>query len=76
MRNTGGTKGAVYDNIINHSELDFLFCVNKNLDMWCIPVKDILKAGNRNRIVLRNTLTINNQGFQTYKYQVQILDKA
>lgn len=52
LRNTGGTKGAVYDNIINHSELDFLFCVNKNLDMWCIPVKDILKAGNRNRIAL------------------------
>lgn len=76
LRNTGGTKGAVYDNIINHSELDFLFCVNKNLNMWCIPVKDILKASNRNRIVLRNTPTINNQGFQTYKYQVQILDKA
>jgi hypothetical protein len=76
LRNTGGTKGAVYDNIINHSELDFLFCVNKNLDMWCIPVKDILKTGNRNRIVLRNAPTINNQGFQTYKYKVQILDKA
>ena len=76
LRNTGGTKGTVYDNVINHSELDYLFCVNKDLDMWCIPMEDIIKAGNRNRIGLRNTFTANNQGFQTYKYRVRISDEA
>ena len=76
LRNTGGTKGTVYDNVINHSELDYLFCVNKDLDMWCIPLEDIIKAGNRNRIALRNIPTANNQGFQTYKYRVRISDEA
>lgn len=76
LRNTGGTKGQVYDNIINHSELDYLFCVNKDLQMWCIPVKDIINSGNKNRIVLRNLPTVNKQGFQTYKYRVQISDEA
>ena len=41
FRSTGGTNGGVYDNLLNHSELDYLFCVNKNLDMWLIPIKDI-----------------------------------
>ena len=76
LRNTGGTKGTVYDNVTNHSELDYLFCVNKDLEMWCIPLEDIIKAGNRNRIALRNIPTANNQGFQTYKYRVRISDGA
>ena len=76
LRNTGGTRGIVYDNVTNHSELDYLFCVNKNLDMWCIPLEDIIKVGNRNKITLRNAPTANNQGFQTYKYRVRISDEA
>ena len=76
LRSTGGTSGGVYDNVINHPELDYLFCVNKDLLMWNIPVKDLLKAGNRNKITLRTERTANNQGFQTYKYRVQISDKA
>lgn len=76
LRNTGGTKGTVYDNILNHSELDYLFCVNKNFKCWCIPIKDLINSGNHNRISLRTEPTKNNQGFQTYKYQVQLLDKA
>lgn len=63
LRNTGGTKGTEYDNITNHSELDYLFCVNKNLEMWCIPINELIKSGNRNTIRLRNELTANNQGF-------------
>ena len=63
LRNTGGTKGAEYDNVTNHSELDYLFCVNKNLEMWCIPIGELIKSGNRNTIRLRNTPTSNNQGF-------------
>ena len=63
LRNMGGTKGTEYDNITNHSELDYLFCVNKNLEMWCIPIKELIESGNRNTIRLRNKPTANNQGF-------------
>lgn len=63
LRNTGGTRGTVYDNVINHSELDFLFCVDKNLDMWNIPIQDILASGNSNKITLRKEPNKNNQGF-------------
>lgn len=73
FRSTGGTKGTVYDNILNHSELDYLFCVNKDLKMWLIPIKDITTT---KQITLRTEPNKNNQGFQTYKYQVQFLDKA
>lgn len=74
LRNTGGTKGIVYDKVINHLNLDYLFCVNKDLKMWNIPVKDIIDSGNTNAISLREKPTTNCQGFQTYKYQVQFLD--
>ena len=73
FRSTGGTKGKVYDNLLNHSELDYLFCVNKDLNMWLIPVKDITTT---NQISLRTEPNKNNQGFQTYKYRVQFSDKA
>lgn len=76
LRNKGGTKGKEYDNVINHSELDYLFCVNKDLKMWNIPMKDLLLAGNKNKITLREEPNLNNQGFQTYKYRVQISDEA
>lgn len=71
LRSTGGTNGGVYDNILNHSELDYLFCVNKDLKMWNIPMEDLRMSGNTNRICLRTQQTANNQGFQTYKYLVQ-----
>lgn len=72
FRSTGGTKGETYDNLLNHSELDYLFCVNKDLKMWLIPVNEITT---KKTITLR-TEPKNNQGFQTHKYQVQLLDKA
>ena len=73
FRSTGGTKGIEYDNLLNHSELDYLFCVNGNLEMWLIPIKDITTT---KQITLRTKPTKNGQGFQTYKYRVQISDKA
>ena len=73
FRSTGGTKGTVYDNLLNHSELDWLFCVNKDLNMWLIPIKDITTT---KQITLRTELTKNHQGFQTYKYRVQFSDVA
>lgn len=74
FRSTGGTNGSVYDNLLNHSELDYLFCVNKDLNMWLIPIKDIQQ--NRRSIRLKTEPNANNQGFQTYKYRVQISDEA
>lgn len=68
FRSTGGTKGTAYDNLLNHSELDWLFCVDKNLNMWLIPVKDISTS---KQLTLRTEPTKNNQGFQTYQYRVQ-----
>ena len=73
FRSTGGTKGTIYDNLLNHSELDWLFCVNKDLEMWLIPVKEITTS---KQLTLRTELTKNNQGFQTYKYRVQVSDTA
>lgn len=73
FRSTGGTNGGVYDNLLNHSELDYLFCVNKDLNMWLIPIKDIQQ--NRKSIRLRTEPNANNQGFQTYKYRVQTSDE-
>lgn len=73
LRSTGGTKGSVYDNVLNHSKLDYLFCVNKDLKMWLIPVKNITTS---KQITLRTEPTKNNQGFQTFQYQVQFLDTA
>ena len=73
FRSKGGTSGKVYDNLLNHSELDWLFCVNKNYQMWLIPVKEITS---KKQISLRTEPNKNNQGFQTHKYQVQLLDEA
>lgn len=73
FRSSGGTKGKTYDNLLNHFELDLLFCVNKDLKMWLIPINEITTS---KQITLRTEPTKNNQGFQTYKYQVQLLDVA
>ena len=73
FRSTGGTNGKVYDNLLNHSELDYLFCVNKDLNMWLIPIKDITTT---KQVTLRTEPNKNNQGFQTYKYRVRFSDKA
>ena len=73
LRSTGGTKGSVYDNALNHSKLDYLFCVNNDLKMWLIPIKDITTS---KQIRLRTEPTKNNQGFQTFQYQVQFLNTA
>ena len=70
LRSTGGTKGSVYDNVKNHP-LDLLFCVDKDIHMYVIPMQDLLEADNVNSIRLRTEPNSNNQGFNTYKYLVQ-----
>lgn len=71
LKSSGGTKGSVYDNVINHN-LDWLFCVNQNGELFNIPVKELKANGNINSIKLRILPTANRQGFQTYLYKVEI----
>ena len=70
LRSTGGTKGSVYDNVKNHP-LDLLFCIDKDIHMYVIPMQDLLEVDNVNSIKLRTEPNSNNQGFNTYKYLVQ-----
>ena len=70
LRSTGGTKGSVYDNLLNHN-LDILFCADKDMNMYSIPVKELRESGNTNSIKLKTESNSNNQGFQSYKYLVQ-----
>lgn len=69
FRSTGGTKGTVYDSIQNYRDkLTYIFCVNKDMNMWLIPVKDL--DSNNQSIRLRTEPNSNNQGFQTHKYRI------
>lgn len=71
FRSTGGTKGKEYDNIQNYRDkLTYIFCVNKDRNMWLIPIKDL--DSNKRSIHLRTEPNSNNQGFQTYKYRVSL----
>lgn len=69
LRSKGGTKGEVYDSLLNHEQLDYLFCVDKDYNMWLIPVKEITT---HNQITLKKEPAANNQGFQTYKFLVNL----
>lgn len=68
LRETGGTKGSQYNHVLNHDNLDILFCVNKDLNIWIIPISDLKEANVKNTIRLRTTKNSNNQGFNTFKY--------
>ena len=77
LKSCGGTNGAAYDSILNHPELDYLFCVNKDFECWLIPVADIIAAGNTKEIKLRATLALNaHPKLDTTIYRVQISNKA
>lgn len=72
LRSTGGTNGDVYDNVLNHNNLNWLFCVNKDRKCFLIPIKDLIEYGVKNTIKLRYERTTNGQGFQTYLYLLSI----
>lgn len=76
LKSMGGTKGTAYDSVLNHSELDYLFCVDVQSNMYVIPLSEIRNAGNTKSIVLRTEPTKNNQGFQTHKFRVQFSFQA
>ena len=73
LRSTGGSKGKIYDNVLNHS-LDILFCVDDNMNLFLIPMEDLRKAGNINSITLRTERSSfsNVKSFDTSKYIVKI----
>ena len=71
LRSTGGTKGSTYDFVLDH-DLDFLFCLDKDQNMFVIPVQDMKEYGMKKQITLRTEKSVNGQGFQTYKYKVSI----
>lgn len=67
----GGTKGTIYDRVIAHP-VDILFCADADKNMFVIPMSELLKNGNQRSIVLRTTPNTNNQGFNSYKFLVQL----
>lgn len=72
LRSMGGTKGIVYDRVVNH-DIDFLFCVDFLTNtLYNIPLQEIKKQGNTAQIKLKTEPNANNQGFETYKYIVTI----
>lgn len=73
LRSHGGTNGSTYDNVLNHN-VDFLFCLDKNLNMFVIPIKDIQEARNTKQITLRTekSLYANTKSFDTSKYLVTL----
>ena len=73
LKSSGGTKGSVYDNILNHP-LDILFCLDEQQNMYVIPMNDLKSAGNVNSIKLRTekSLYANAKTFDTSKYLVKL----
>lgn len=71
LRETGGTKGNQYNHVLNHNNLDLLFCVNKDLHIWIIPISDLKEANVKNSIRLKTNKNSNNQGFNTFKYFIR-----
>lgn len=71
LRNCGGTKGKEYDNVLNHN-LDLLFCLNSKQELFVIPIQDLKQYTPRSQITLNTNKPLNNQGFPSYKYQVQL----
>lgn len=71
MKSAGGTKGSVYDSVLNHP-VDYLFCLDGEMHMYVIPVQDLRDYGVSKQISLRTQKSANGQGFQTYQYMVSL----
>lgn len=73
LRSCGGTKGTTYDFVLDHP-LDFLFCLDKDMNMFLIPMEELKKAKNTKTITLRTERSIyaNNNSFDTSKYIVSL----
>lgn len=51
LRSMGGSKGTEYDNVLDHP-VDLLFCLDKNQQLYLIPVEDIRHSGNKKTITI------------------------
>lgn len=73
LTSSGGTKGNVYDTILAHP-LDLLFCLDKDQNMFVIPMKDLRDSGNVRSIKLRTELSkyANISTFSTVPYLVKL----
>ena len=72
LRSCGGTSGQAYDNILDHP-LDFLFCLDKQQNMFVIPVEDIRLSGNKKQITLNTELSkFSHSSLNTTKYLVKL----
>ena len=71
LRSCGGTNGGAYDTVINHP-VDLLFCLDKDLNMYVIPVDILREAGRTSSIALRTQSNKNNQGISTCEYLVSL----
>jgi hypothetical protein len=69
LRSMGGNAGKVYDSVLNHP-VDLLFCLDKECNMFVIPVDVIKEAGNKNAIIL--STKSRSQGIDTASYLVHL----
>jgi hypothetical protein len=72
LKSSGGTKGTTYDNVIDH-DVDYLFCLDKEQNMFVIPVEDIKANGNVKQITLKTEVSkfANSTTLQTAQYLVK-----
>ena len=73
LTSSGGTNGGVYDSVLAHP-LDLLFCLDKQQNMFVIPMKDLRNNGNARSICLRTEVSkyANTGSFSTAPYLVKI----
>lgn len=73
LKSNGGTNGGAYDSVLNHN-VDLLFCLDKDKNMFVIPVQDIKESGNTKQITLRTVASnsANKSTFHTSKYLVEM----
>ena len=69
LRSTGGTNGSVYDRLIEHP-IDLIFCADKDMNLYSIPVKDLRDFGIVSSITLRTKQNNKKQGFPIHKYLI------
>lgn len=72
LRSCGGTNGSVYDSILLHP-VDILFCLNGETgEMYSIPIEEIRNIGSVRSVTLNSVPNKNNQGLQSYRFQVHL----
>lgn len=65
LRSTGGTKGSIYDNALNHP-IDYIFCLRADGTIYNIPMKDIKKSN----VIKSFKLIKQNEKKSTAKYKI------